>query len=207
MRKLIGLALVCGLAFGGCKCSSESSATSSGDDKATSATGETGSSKSGRSGKIDLGSRRNPTGDTADGDHASGDPAKPSLPLDRRNSRLAEYDTDHDGKISDEERKVARHKRAEQLLKDADKNGDGKVTPEELADTNFRRFDPKLIDADHDGNITSDELEAAIEARSKQWGAGRFGGVDRSGRLGSMGRLRPAPPVTSGSAATPEAPK
>lgn len=204
MSKLIGLALVCGLSFGGCKCSSESSsATSSNDDKPTAT--ET-SRPAGRSGKIDLGTRRNPpAGDTTDGDKTAGgsDTPRPSFE-DRRAARLKEFDTDGDGKISEDERKVARHKRAEEMLKTADKNGDGKVTPDELAEGNFRRLDPQSVDTNKDGQVSADELEAALEARAKQWGAGRFGRLGN--RLDPNGRFRPTPGSagSAGSAAAPE---
>ena len=177
-----------GLSFGGCKCSSDSSSapSASTDDKPAA----TDTSKAnGRSGKIDLGGRRNhATDDTASDDHsAAGE--KPALPDDRRTQRLKQFDTDGDGKISDEERKAARKKRAEDMLKNADKNGDGKVTPDELAGGNFRRLDPATLDTDKDGFISADELETGLEARAKQWGAGRFGRLgSRNGADG--GRMR-----------------
>lgn len=115
---------------------------------------------------------------------------------------MAQFDADGDGKISDEERKVARHKRAEDMRSKADANGDGKVTPDEISKGAFRRLDPEGIDTNKDGDISVDELEASLEARSKAWGAGRLGGgrFDRSDRMNRMGRNRGSAAPDSGSA-------
>jgi hypothetical protein len=74
------------------------------------------------------------------------------------------------------------------MIKKADANNDGKVTADELAAGNFRRMDPQALDTNKDGNITTEELEAALEARTKAWGAGRFGRMDRAQRMQQMGR-------------------
>jgi hypothetical protein len=90
---------------------------------------------------------------------------------------MAEFDQDGDGKISDDERKAARHKRAEDMRTKADANGDGKVTIEELQTSSnaFKRMDPATVDTNKDGDISLAELETALENRSKQWGGNRLG--------------------------------
>ena len=194
MRKsLSGFALVCVLAAGCKESSSKPTASSGSDDQ-----GSTDTAHPSRSGKIDLGSRRpslpgdDPHADTG----GSGERPKLEDLENRRNARLAQFDTDGDGKISEQERKVARHKRAEDMRTKADANGDGKVTVDELASGTFR-LDPASIDTNKDGDISVDELDAALEARSKQWGNGRLGripGADRGDRM------RPGPRRGSGSA-------
>jgi hypothetical protein len=44
------------------------------------------------------------------------------------------------------------------------------------------------MDTNKDGDVSVDELEAALEARGKSWGAGRMGRFDRSDRMIKMGR-------------------
>ncbi len=184
MRKsLFGFALACVFAAG-CKDSSSKPTTGPAADDST--------DTAHRSGKIDLGSRRpSSPGDThADTGSGSGSGSgeRPKLEdlEDRRKARLAQFDTDGDGKISEQERKVARHKRAEDMRTKADANGDGKVTIDELSNGTFRRMDPAAIDTNKDGDISVDELDVALEARSRQWGNGRLGripGADRGDRM------------------------
>lgn len=190
MRKLFGFALAVVLAAG-CK---DSSSSSSGSSASSDQSSEVGKPK-GRSGKVDFGPRRPVLpGEPEKKDEGSGSAEpqreKPSLAdLDaRRTARMAQFDKDGDGVISEDERKAARHQRAEDMLKKADTNGDGKVTPDELAAGNFRRLDPQSLDINKDGNVTADELEAALDARTKAWGAGRFGRFDRSGQTQKLGR-------------------
>lgn len=179
------LALVCVLAAG-CK---NASVDDPKKDEAT-ATETGGAEAKGRSGKIDLGARRaRPAtgGDTAAPTTGGegGDPAATAKDQfeDRRRSRIAQFDTDGDGKISPEERKQARHKRADEMRKQADADGNGKVTPDEIAKSNFKRLDPESLDTNKDGDISADEIEAALESRNKAWGGGRFRPDGRFGRL------------------------
>lgn len=190
MRKFFGFAvLACALAAG-CKDSSSSSSAGSAEQAEPSA--EANKPK-GRSGKVDFGPRRPALpgdGDKAEGSGEERPRERPSLAdLDeRRKSRMQQFDTNGDGQVSEDERKAARRKRAEDLRKAADTNGDGKVTPDELAGGNFRRMDPQSLDANKDGDLSVDELEAALEARTKAWGGGRLGRFDRSRRMEEMGR-------------------
>ncbi len=187
MRKLFGFALVVVLAAG-CKSSDSSSSSNAGSSDSTDQTSEANKPK-GRSGKIELGPRRPSLPGQADDTAGSGEERRRERPSladldERRKARMQQFDTDGDGQISDDERKQARHKRAEDMHKTADKNGDGKVTPDELAEGNFRRMDPQSLDTNKDGDISTAELEAALENRTRAWGGGRFGRMDR-GRRGS----------------------
>ncbi len=197
MRKLLGIALVGVLAASGCKDSSSSKtqATSSNDQSDT-APNNLGK---GRSGKIELQTPRHPSLPSNESDSADTTRERPSLEdfQSRRRHRMEQLDTDGDGKISDEERAAARHKRAEDLLSRSDVNGDGKVTPDELAQGRFRRMKPEELDTNKDGTISVDELDAALEQRSRMWGGGRFGRFGR--RFGRGG----APTGAAGSGAQP----
>jgi len=186
MRKSwLGFALAGALAAAGCKdASSTSTQTQSSDNSSSSNPGR------GRTGKVELGtpghrpelpSEDTPATESDDTRHRD----RPSLEdlEERRRKRMAELDTDGDGKISEEERKLARHKRAEDMLSHADADGDGKVTPDELAQGRFRRLDPASLDTNKDGTVSVDELDAALAAKSRAWGGGRFGRFDRAGAL------------------------
>jgi hypothetical protein len=70
------------------------------------------------------------------------------------------------------DRNARRHERAQAMHDRLDKNGDGKLTPDELANAEpepghraMRFDDPAAIDTNHDGDISVDELEAAMQAR------------------------------------------
>ena len=163
------LALVCVLAAG-CKNAGVDEVAKKDDtsvesaDKATPGTAP-------RTGKIDLGTRRNHPSALEDG--TAGEPAGGEI-QDRRRARIAQFDTDGDGKINQEERKLARHKRAEDMRKQADADNNGKVTADEIAKSNFKRLEPESLDTNKDGDISADEIEAALESRNKAWGGGRF---------------------------------
>jgi len=184
-KNLSKLTVVCLLATG-CKNASV--------DKKDDPSVESGDGKAGaapRSGKIDLGARRN-RGDVATaGSDAVKEDRREALD-DRRRERIAQFDGDGDGKISDDERKAARYKRAEDMRKQADADGNGKVTPDELAKGNFRRLDPETLDVNKDGDVSIEELETALEQRTRAWGGGRLRGDGRFGprfKDGSGGRL------------------
>lgn len=190
------LALICVLAAG-CKNASVDEAKK--DDTSTTEPGATTPGAAGRTGKVDLGTRRRPS---ALEDGTAGHAASEEI-QDRRAARIAQFDTDGDGKISADERKLARRKRAEDMRKQADTDNNGKVTPDEIAKSNFKRLDPESIDTNKDGDISTDELDAALETRNKAWGGGRFranGSVIRPTKDRGMGS------GAAGSAATPAKP-
>ncbi len=96
---------------------------------------------------------------------------------ERRKAREAALDTNKDGVISPEERQA----RLVPMLERYDQNGDGKLTPQELASSNRRMGfdDPDAIDTDKNGEISLQELDAAVTQRRAQmrerW-RGRNGG-------------------------------
>jgi hypothetical protein len=195
MWKSLQMVALAGLLAAGCK----EAGVDRPADKTADDTTEAGSA--GRSGKVDFGRRRGTQpGDStgaAAGDGVGYQPGdvRPGME-ERRRQRIAQFDHDGDGKISDEERKAARRRRAEDLRKNADANGDGKVTPDELAKGNFRRLAPESVDTNKDGDISIEEIESALEQRNRAWGGGR-----KPGDLGSrFGR-----PFGRGSAATGDA--
>jgi Ca2+-binding EF-hand superfamily protein len=163
------LALVCVLAAG-CKNAGVDEVAKKDDTSAESADKATPGAAT-RTGKIDLGARRNRPSDDGTAAPAAGTEEM----QDRRRARIAQFDTDGDGKISQDERKLARHKRAEDMRKQADADNNGKVTADEIAKSNFKRLDPESLDTNKDGDISTDEIEAALESRNKAWGGGRFG--------------------------------
>ncbi|MEO8701756.1 MAG: hypothetical protein ABI867_17045 [Kofleriaceae bacterium] len=83
----------------------------------------------------------------------------------RRN--ISKFDTDHDGKVSQDERAAGRHKRTAALRDRLDKNKDGKLTVEEVAGADARmKFDnADAMDTDKNGDITTEELDAVMKAR------------------------------------------
>jgi hypothetical protein len=170
-----------GLLAAGCK--------EAGVDRPADKTTDVETGTAGRSGKVDFGrpAAKQPgdtTGPAAGGDAVGYQPGdvRPGME-DRRRQRIAQFDHDGDGKISDEERKAARRRRAEDLHKNADADGNGKVTPDELSKGNFRRLDPESLDVNKDGDISVEELEGALEQRNRAWGGGRNPG-DPGGRFG-----------------------
>ncbi len=153
-----------------------------------------------RSGKVDLGSRRGKPYIPPAGDGSSilnqGDLDRREAFEDRKRSRIAQFDADGDGKISEDERKAARHKRAEDMRSKADADGNGKVTPDELAKGNFRRLDPESLDTNKDGDVSVEELETALDQRNRAWGGGRLRPDGRFGprfKEGSGGKLGGTP--------------
>jgi hypothetical protein len=88
-----------------------------------------------------------------------------------RKRRDARIDANGDGVISDEERAAALQQRVTAMRTRLDADGDGKLTPAELANARGRmmRFDdPAALDTNHDGDISADELAAALKARRDQ---------------------------------------
>lgn len=195
MWKSFGKIALAVLLVAGCKDASVDKPADKSDDTTAPSSG---TGPAARSGKIDLGSgvRRRPSLKEEVGNGE--DDLKDEF-ADRRRARIAQFDKDGDGKISDEERKDARHRRAEDMRKQVDANHDGKVTIDELAQGSFRRLDPEGVDINKDGDISVEEIEAALEQRSKAWSGGRppFGGREgrRNRGSGAAG--------DSGSAVTP----
>lgn len=157
----------------GCKGDSESKPQPASTNPDDPAGGSANPGTRSRSGKIDLGTRRH-----APDDHGSA--ATPDDERDaRRRARLATIDTDGDGEVSEEERKVQRETRAKEMHKHLDIDKDGKVTPDEAAKSRFRRLEPESMDIDKNGDISVAEIQAALEAKGNAWGAGRFRDKDR----------------------------
>ncbi|MBA2539970.1 MAG: hypothetical protein H0V17_10075 [Deltaproteobacteria bacterium] len=182
----------------GCKDASVDKPADNKDDT-TAATGATGAGPTPRSGKVDLGTgTRRPSLKDETGDQA--DEVREGFE-DRRRSRIAQFDADGDGKISDEERKSARHRRAEDMRKQADADNNGKVTPDELAKGSFRRLDPESVDVNKDGDISIDEIEAALEERTRAWGGGRLRPDGRGPRNRDQAGSGATPAPAAGSAA------
>lgn len=77
----------------------------------------------------------------------------------QRAERLKELDTNKDGKVSDEERKVGIQKRIDARFATQDKNKDGLLTADELPKPQFDRM--SKADANKDGKLSKQEIEAA----------------------------------------------
>jgi len=119
-----------------------------------------------RSGKIDV----KPVAPPAADDQPGTDDQPRGNREDWRKRRDAKLDTNSDGVISDEERAAAMRERAAAMRTRLDADGDGKLTPAELANAPGRMHfdDPAAIDTNHDGDISADELAAALKARRDQ---------------------------------------
>jgi hypothetical protein len=81
-----------------------------------------------------------------------------------------QFDTDGDGRLSDEERAAARDKRHKQRLEESDADGDGKISEAErrAANAAHRKRYLGKFDADGDGKLTGEEEEQAKAAREKR---------------------------------------
>jgi hypothetical protein len=127
-----------------------------------------------------------PSSDTAKQPGVKSDPAQGNGSAgDWRNRRAGRMGRDGDGAVSEEERAARMKASAEMMRKRLDTDGDGKLTPAELANAPGRmKFDdPAALDTNHDGDISTDELLAAMKARAEQRRAQRAG----SGAAGSAG--------------------
>lgn len=151
------------------------------------------SARKGRSGKIDL-----PTPRQRPADPGTGETARPGLRGDRddvspeerramreerRADRMAQLDTDGDGKISDQERAVLQKQRMDQMKTRLDTDGDGKLTVKELQESRMSRRmgDVAALDIDKNGEISGEEMQKGMEdMRAKGWG-GRRGGLGGAG--------------------------
>jgi hypothetical protein len=176
---------IAGLLLVGCKADKTEPAAGS--------SASTDNANADRSGKVDLGVKRQPQQQPALGANSKGH----QLVQERRRERMMKMDTDGDGQISDEERKAARTKRAEDMRKRLDLDSDGKVSVDEISKSTFRRFDPEKVDANKDGNVTLDEIEAAMAERARAWGAGR-GDRKRNGSGGGATVPAPTSPADPG---------
>jgi len=186
------LTIACVLAAAaGCKTDSPTPTPGSAD-LAPTAQGE----PKGRSGRIDLGRRRpGLPSDDGSGSVDRRDRRDDGGPIaDGRKARIAALDTNGDGDVSKEERAAGRKLRAEEMRTRLDVDGDGKVTVAEISSSQFRRFDPETVDANKDGDVSVDELAAALESRGRAWGAGRLRrGRGADGSPGSAGSAAPVP--------------
>ena len=121
---------------------------------------------------------------------------------ERRERRLAEFDTDGDGELSDAEREVAREALIERSIsrhpEEYDTNGDGELSEAErevARDAKRARMGERRaralekFDADGDGRLSEEERRAAFESRhgthrrkgegGGQRGERKSGGPDR----------------------------
>jgi Ca2+-binding EF-hand superfamily protein len=119
---------------------------------------------------------------------------------------LAKFDTDGDGKLSEDERKAAmearKGKMEEQrkaMIAKFDKDGDGKLDEEErkaAREAMKARHDEILAkyDADKDGKLSPEERKAAIDAGEKLPPMGPEARGGRDGKPGPDGKRGPGGP-------------
>lgn len=124
--------------------------------------------------------------------------------------RMKPYDTDGDGRLSDDERYTMLASRASGILRRMDTNGDGQLSRAEFdASPGARRIgDFAAADTDHSGALSPDELGAAMVAQMKKaggfraWRGGPFGAPGTAGSPSQgpgPGSATPAPSSPDGS--------
>jgi len=112
---------------------------------------------------------------------------------------LAKFDTDKDGKLSQEEAKAAREARQAEVLKKYDKDGDGKLSDEEkkTRDDELAAKRKALLekyDANKNSRLDPEELKAAADAGEElPWGGRGQGGPGGGGKRGGGDKPADAP--------------
>lgn len=102
---------------------------------------------------------------------------------EREKKMMERLDTNKDGVLSAEEKM----QRVRPLFDRLDENQDGKLTPDELSKSDRRMpfDDPSALDTDKNGEISMQELDAAVTARRQQmrekWRGGRAPQVPAAG--------------------------
>jgi Ca2+-binding EF-hand superfamily protein len=90
----------------------------------------------------------------------------------KRAETLERFDTDKDGKLSEDERGVMRKTRADERFAELDADGDGMLSEPELVDPQAGRrrmpVDFVTADANGDGKLTSDELAVGLQKSRAQ---------------------------------------
>ena len=100
---------------------------------------------------------------------------------------LKKFDTDGDGKLSQEEGKAMREARQAEMLKKYDKDGDGKLSDEEkkARDEEMaakRKAIVEKYDANKNGKLEPEEMKAAMDAGEEMpWGGRGPGGGGKRG--------------------------
>jgi EF hand len=112
-----------------------------------------------------------------DGDGVVSDEEREAARDVRQKGMLDRFDKDHDGKLSDEERAAMRQERTAAMRTRLDRNNDGVVTPDELQGSRFSRISGDA-DTNHDGNISTEELDAALKASGGRRGRNRGAAPD-----------------------------
>jgi hypothetical protein len=120
---------------------------------------------------------------------APANPAAPLAPADSHGDyreRMKQFDTDGDGKLSEDERYAMMAARAGEVLGRNDHDGDGVLSKAEFeASPAARRVgDFAAADTDHNGSLSKDELGTAIvEAMKKAGGFRAWRGPRGSGAV------------------------
>ncbi|HEY3802411.1 MAG TPA: EF-hand domain-containing protein [Kofleriaceae bacterium] len=130
-----------------------------------------------------------PDEDTAEGSN------RPSLPEDRP---WRHHHGEWGSNMTEDQRQAMMQQRADHMRERLDADGDGKLSYDELKNAPGRmHFDnPADIDTNHDGDISADELAAAMQARRDAYRAQRQ--AQNGG--GSNGPTTPASGDPSGTA-------
>ena len=112
-----------------------------------------------------------PTAGSGSGPHLM----RPRIDEHGQRQSVSYFDTDHDGKISDQERTTMQVARSTALLNRLDGDKDGKVTQTELEKSRFAPFVTSFdkADADKNGYLDQVELRSAMEASARERAARR----------------------------------